>query len=63
MDSVKFLLYVLGRIGVLIAGKSFWSVYRKVLFPALASLVSRLLKCGREDFTNSTWGFVCGAGR
>lgn len=59
MDSVKFLLYVLGRIGVLIAVNLFGAFTAKVLFPALASLVSGSSVAG-SFFTNSTWGSFVG---
>lgn len=47
MDSVKFLLYVLGRIGVMIAVNLFGALTARVLFPAFASFVPASSVAGR----------------
>ena len=59
MDSVKFLLYVLGRIGVFIAVNLFGAFTARVLFPALSSFVSESSAAGKF-LLNSTWGSFAG---
>lgn len=56
MDSLKFLLYTLARIGIMIAVSLFGVVCGRIFFPIIASLVPESWGALNGFFTNANWG-------
>lgn len=56
MDSLKFLLYTLARIGIMLAVSLFGVVCGKIFFPIIASLVPQSWGILNGFFTNPNWG-------